>query len=253
MLLNMRDIARKQLAIDMNCREEDFLHDGLVFRPAKINLGCRNKRRQKPYLEAATMGKGIVVSGDEEILRQVQPLLRGKSREEIFEAPFFYGHSIYYLPDSNITRIERSFDGLEFVVKERDQIAALRGIQGFDNAIGFSENGSYTTGIVLYAKEAEKIVALAGASVECDTMWQIGIDVLPEFRNKGLATYLVNRITFLIMEKGIVPYYCAASSNIGSQATAHRSGYGAAWMSTYHNAFDGSSSFDEYLNIKKIR
>ncbi|WP_176431422.1 GNAT family N-acetyltransferase [Anaerovirgula multivorans] len=248
----MKDIARKQLAIDMNCREEDLINDGLVFCNAKTNLGCRNVKRQNPYLEIATMGKGIVVSGDENILDRIKPLLIGKSREEIFEAPFLYGHSIYYLPDKNITRIEKTFDGLEFFVKEQSQIADLYGIQGFDNAIGFSKDGSYTTGIGMYAKKDEKIVALVGASTECDTMWQIGIDVLPEFRNKGLATYLVNNITFLIMEKGIAPYYCAASSNISSQATAHRSGYVATWMSTYQNAFDGSSSFDEHLNIKKI-
>lgn len=252
MLLNMKNIARKQLAIDMNCRAEDLINDGLVFCNAKINLGCRNIVRQKPYLEVTTMGKGIVVSGEKKVVNKIKPLLIGKSREEIFEAPFFYGHSIYYLPDKNITRSEKIFDGLDFFVKDQDEISSLYGIQGFDNAIGFEEDRSYNTGIVMYAKKNEKIVALAGASIECDTMWQIGIDVIPEFRNEGLATYLVNNITFLIMEKGIVPYYCAASSNISSQATAHRSGYVATWMSTYHNAFDGSSSYDEYLDIKKI-
>jgi hypothetical protein len=83
----MKNIARKQLAIDMNCREEDFINDGLVFCNSKMNSGCRNINRQKPYLEVSTMGKGIVVSGEENILNKIKLLLIGKSREEIFEAP----------------------------------------------------------------------------------------------------------------------------------------------------------------------
>jgi hypothetical protein len=252
MILNIKNIARKQLAIDMNCREEDFINDELVFCNSKINFGSRNVNRQKPYLEISTMGKGIVVSGEENILHKIEPLLIGKSREEIFEAPFVYGISIYYLPDKNITKIEKKFDGVDSIVNEQKEIAKLYGIQGFDNAICFDENGSYTTGIAVYAQRNGKIIALAIASIECKTMWQLGIDVLPEFKNIELATYLVNQITFLIMEKGIVPYHCAASSNIGSQATAHRSGFIPTWICSYHNAFDGSSSFDEYLDIKKI-
>jgi predicted GNAT family acetyltransferase len=252
MLEDMVDIARKQLVTDLNCREEDFINDGVVFCHAKMNEGCRNINRQRPFLEIATMGKGIVVSGDEEVIERIKPFLVGKSREEIFEAPFVYGHSIYYLPDKGIKRLARTYDGFQFLVKEREEITELNEIRGFDNAIEFAEDGSYSTGIVMYAKKGEKIVALAGASIECETMWQIGIDVLPEYRKIGLATYLVNNIAFLIMEKGIVPYYCAASSNIGSQATAFKSGFIPVWMSTYQNAFDGSSSFKELLDIEKI-
>jgi hypothetical protein len=250
--LNIRDIARKQLAVDMNCREEDFMNDGLIFCKSRINLGCRNKNRQKPYLEISTMGKGIVVSGEGNIIHKVGPLLIGKSREEIFEAPFLYGISIYYLTDKNIKKTEKKFDEIEIITKEQKEIANLYGIQGFENAIEFDEYGNYTTGIVTYAQKNGKIIALAGASIECESMWQLGIEVLPEFQNMGLAAYLVNYITFLVMEKGILPYYCAASSNIGSQATAYRSGYIPTWICSYHNAFDGSSSFNEYLNVNNI-
>ncbi len=251
-MLNVKDIARKQITIDMNCREDDLLNDGIVFCKSKKNPGCRNLNRQSPFLECVTMGKGIVISGDEKIIDRIKPILIDKSREEVFEATFWYGHSIYFLPDTDIKKMDCKFKNFNFFFKEGKDISKLVGIQGFENSIDLNKDGSYKAGIVMYAKENDRIIAIAGASIECDTMWQIGIDVLPEYRNTGLATYLVNNITIKILGKGIVPYYCAASSNIGSQAIAHRSGYIASWVSTYKNAFDGSSSFEEYLNIKKI-
>jgi len=38
-------------------------------------------------------------------------------------------------------------------------------------------------------------------------MWQIGIDVLEDYRNKGIAKSLVSNLAIMIMERGIVPYY----------------------------------------------
>ncbi|MGE7828166.1 hypothetical protein [Paenibacillus sp. NPDC093718] len=37
---------------------------------------------------------------------------------------------------------------------------------------------------------------MAGASKTCTKLWQIGTEVLPKYRNLGLASYLVNRLTF---------------------------------------------------------
>lgn len=47
----------------------------------------------------------------------------------------------------------------------------------------------------------------AGAAADSSLMWQINIDVLPEFGKKGLATSLVSNLAIIIMERGIVPYY----------------------------------------------
>ena len=65
------EIVKKQLAIDMNCNIEDLNKNGLVFCEAKLNEGRRRFNRQSPFLEIATMGKGIVVSGDIDVLEKV--------------------------------------------------------------------------------------------------------------------------------------------------------------------------------------
>ena len=39
----MLDIVRRQLAVDMNCKEEGFLHDNVIFCEAKEKEGYFSK------------------------------------------------------------------------------------------------------------------------------------------------------------------------------------------------------------------
>ncbi|MCL2300471.1 MAG: GNAT family N-acetyltransferase [Firmicutes bacterium] len=80
---------------------------------------------------------------------------------------------------------------------------------------------------------------MAGASIDCARMWQVGIDMLPDCRNHGLAAYLVNRLTLEILRRGFVPYYGTSIANIPSQRTAHRAGYYPAWVCSYKGSFEG--------------
>ena len=40
---------------------------------------------------------------------------------------------------------------------------------------------------------SDKLVGLAACSADCDNMWQIGVDVLPEYRRMGIASSLDSR------------------------------------------------------------
>jgi hypothetical protein len=171
------------------------------------------------------MGKSIVVSADSNILAKIKPLLENKTREDIFVAPFVLGHSLYYIPDCERIKKLPLPDGFDFYIEEGKAIHDLYKISGFDNAIQYDINHPRPDVIVVYAMCDNEIVAMAGASADSSLMWQIGIDVLPLFRNKGLATSLVSNLAIMIMERGIVPYYGTASSNIASQSVAYRSGF----------------------------
>lgn len=244
------EAVRFQLAVDMNCNEQDFLKDGIIFCEAKINEGRRMFERQSPYLEAATMGKGIVVSADLDILERIKPVLEDKSRDDLFSAPFLYGHSLYYIPDCKRMRKLPLPEGFTLHVKEGNEIHKLYEFPGFYNAIQYDKNHPRPDVLAIYAMKGNEIAGVAGASIDSKTMWQIGIDVVPSFRNYGLAACLVSNLAVMIMERGIVPYYGTASSNIPSQAVAYRSGFIPAWMCTYKNIFDGKSQYNmEFTNI----
>ncbi|MCM1989048.1 GNAT family N-acetyltransferase [Oceanirhabdus seepicola] len=240
----MIEIVRKQLAIDMNCNIQDFIKDGIVFCEAKSNEGRRMFDRQSPFLEIATMGKSTVVSADSDILTKVKPLLETKTREDIFVAPFLFGHSLYYIPDCDRIKKISPPDGFTFHIKEGKEIHKLYKIPGFENAIQYDINHPCPDTLVIYAMYGYEIVAMAGASADSSLMWQIGIDVLPKFRNKGLATTLVSNLAIMIMDRGIVPYYGTASSNIPSQSVAYRSGFIPTWMCSYKNTFDGTAPYE---------
>lgn len=242
------EIVRSQLALDMNCREQDFLTNGITFCLAKLNEGRRMFERQKPYLEIATMGNGTVVSADIDILVKIKPIIENKSRDDLFSSPFLYGHSLYYVPDCTRIKELPCPDEFTFHVGEGKEIHHLYEFQGFNNALSYDKNHIRPDILATYVMKGDIVAAVAGASIDSKTMWQIGIDVLPPYRNVGLASCLVCNLALMIMERGIVPYYGTASSNIPSQAVAYRSGLIPTWMCTYKNLFDGKSTYN--VNIE---
>ena len=80
------------------------------------------------------------------------------------------------------------------------------------------------------AYDGEMLIGLAGCSADCDTMWQIGVDVLPAYRKKGVASALTSRLALETVSRGKVPFYCCAWSNVASARNAIRSGFRPAWV-----------------------
>ena len=59
---------------------------------------------------------------------------------------------------------------------------------------------------------------------------QIGIDVLPKFRSKGIGTYLVTILKNKIEEMGAIPFYGTSVSNYHSWNIALNSGFRPTWV-----------------------
>ena len=235
------DTVKEYIAESLNCTKEDLEKDAVAL--------VSNDKQKSPFLEICTIGQAVVVSTSPEILPKVQKLVEGKSRDEIFEIPFVYGQSIYYVPDLKLLQKQTLHDQYELL--QGEEIQKLRGIKGFENSLAFDEEGNTPTCIVFYAMKDGKIIALAGASKESDKMWEMGVDVKVEYRSEGLASILVSNLAVAIMEQGIVPIYCASVTNVGSQAVAHRSGLIPCWVSTYRTTLDGSSVYDDV--VKKMQ
>ncbi len=94
------------------------------------------------------------------------------------------------------------------------------------------------------AYDGNKLVGLAGCSADCESMWQIGIDVLPEYRRQGIASALTSRLAIETLKRDKVPFYCAAWSNIKSVRNALRSGFRPSWVEMTAKSID----FVECLN-----
>ena len=232
-------IALQQSAFDSGCSPADFLSC-----ENKVVLSTADPRARK-YLELpffcdlTSYGNNIVASVSEEIRRITEAYLSKYPVAHCFETPnlhilmeklkpFSYNICFmaeYFLPDMEILkplgcgfelRVFQPEDFTDFYLpewhnalcKDRRQLDVLA-VAAFDN---------------------KKIVGLAGCSADCDSMWQIGVDVLPEYRRRGIAASLTSTLAVEIVKRNKVPFYCCAWSNIQSARNAIKSGFKPAWV-----------------------
>ncbi|MCL2029994.1 MAG: GNAT family N-acetyltransferase [Oscillospiraceae bacterium] len=235
----MLRIVQSQLATDLNCSPDDFNRDGFVFCEAKENPGRRPFPRGERHFDMLTMGSAVIVSATPDILPFLREQLDGKNRYDAFNMPFVHGQGLYFLPD-NPQPLPMP-NGFEVKRLERNEIMKLYDLyqrDDFSNAIQFDPNHPRPDVLAVLAMEGGKAAGMAGASADCGMMWQIGIDVRTEYRNRGIAAALTNRLAIEILERGKIPYYAAAICNIASQRTAYRAGFKPAWACVYRGRFD---------------
>ena len=223
--------VRAQLAVDLNCRSGDFGGDGLFFAEAADNPGRRPFPRGDHWLEMATMGGAAVVSASPSVLPRARRLLAGKTRDDAFAMPFVRGFGLFFLPAQNAA--PPLPDGYQRETVERGRIPGLYAFPGFRNALQYDVNHPRPDVLALVARHDGGIAGMAAASADCEKLWQIGIDVLPGHRGRGLGAALVRRLSDEILRRGHVPYYGAAATNIASLRTALRAGFAPAWTAAF--------------------
>jgi GNAT superfamily N-acetyltransferase len=236
----MLEVVRKQLATDLNCSPDDFLREGFVFAEARENPGRRPYPRKARHLDMLTMGNAVIVSATPDILPYVKEQLAGKTRDEAFEAPFVHGVGINCLPGT-LPALSAP-DGVSLEIVGRDGIPKLYGLtdkKNFRYALQYDPNHPRPDVLAVTASVDGVVAGIAGVSADCEEMWQIGVDVLPEYRNLGIAAVAVNRLASAVLAKGKVPFYAAAATNIASQRVAGRAGFAPAWATVWRARFDG--------------
>ncbi len=237
----MIDIVRAQLAVDLNCQEVDLLKpaDTFVFAEYRENEGHRHFFDSKHHFEMLNMGGATVVSATEPILSYMKARLEGFTPKQAYGMEFVTEQSLYFLPD--LARlVEQSFaDGVEVEVVYDSDIHEFYKIEGFRNAIQYNPNHVRPDKIAVVARVEGEIAGMAGVSADCERLWQIGIDVMPQYRKYGLAAALVTKISTVTLQQGKIPYYGTATCNIASQRVAYKCGFNVAWSTTYGANFPG--------------
>ncbi|MCI8796864.1 MAG: GNAT family N-acetyltransferase [Dorea sp.] len=197
------------------------------------------------YIKILAYRNCVVVCASEDLYYKVREHLQGKNRDEIFEFPLVYGQTIHYVPDDNYTKDEAKSSGYQCKYLFDRDILALTGLTGFENSLAFDENGSTSTKAVYIARDKNRIIGVAGAAESLvNGVWEIGIDVMEEYRNARLGTYLVRGLTKELLERNIIPFYSASITNIGSQMVASRCDYIPFWVDTFGTILDGSSVYN---------
>ncbi|MBZ9625062.1 MULTISPECIES: GNAT family N-acetyltransferase [unclassified Clostridium] len=234
-------IAREQLALDYNCQVSDFEKEKNTIVENKLTYGRRIYDNDGCFLKLLCFGGKVIIS--------TSPIMMSWCEEKmlnrdvwIFEYPKLrvidkklqeFGHEIadihhYYLPNPKVACIEPITNVKWY---ECEDILQFQNDDRFGQAFVFDEN--HPDVLAVAAFKGDNIMGMAGASADSKTMWQIGIDVLPEYRGRGIGTNLTILLKNEILKRGKVPFYGTVDSHFHSQNIAINAGFFPAWAELY--------------------
>ena len=235
---DMLRIAMEQSAEDMGCAAEDFLAEENVLVPYRMGEGARRYLKAPITCSMATYGSNVVAAVAEDLSDLVAEYLGRYTFYQCFEVPAIHwlneclarrGYKIcrmaeYWLPGKD--RIPELKCAYETRVLGQEDFAELY-LPEWGNALCADRRQLDVLGVGAY--DGDRLVGLAGCSADCEDMWQIGVDVLPPWRRRGIASALTAKLAGEILDRGKVPFYSLAWSNIRSARNAVRSGFIPAW------------------------
>ena len=244
--------VKAQLALDFNCEPGDFDREENVITPAAALEGRRRFSDKPFFLQMATFGTGAVISAEE----RLHPWLREWAKEKrgawLFEQQNFYllerelrkyGFRMAQTHHMFAPKPERTGIKTDLRVRwlEQEDIAPFYGREEFPNAICARFHPERPDVLAVVALEGEEIMGMAGCSADTPEMWQIGIDVLPPYRGRGVGKALVALLRDEAFRRGALPYYGTSLSNIASWRVALASGFLPTWVEAEaREAEDGS-------------
>ena len=255
-------IAMAQSAVDLCADASDFAKNENVVVLSRENEAARRYLKLPFSCQLVSYGNNVVASVSAELYGITEKYINSYPSEHCFETPHMHvlndalkekGHKIcfmaeYFLPDVSVLRPLDCAYRLRILTP-----ADFEGLylSEWSNALCRDRKHLDVLGIGAY--DGDRLVGLAGCSSDCDSMWQIGIDVLPEYRRQGIASALTSRLALEILNRGKVPFYCAAWSNVKSVRNAVKSGFRPAWVEMTAKPCDVVDGMNRVDNVGEVQ
>lgn len=234
----MLQIAMRQSAEDIGCAADDFLKSSNVTVPFHLGANARRYYKLPISCSLVSYGNNVVAAATDEVSDLVTEYIGRYEFYHCFETPNMHwlnerlmekGHKVcfmaeYYLFDAD--RVQNPGCPYEVRILGPADFEELY-LPEWSNALCKERKQLDVLGAGAY--DQGRLVGLTGCSADCHDMWQIGVDVLPDYRRRGIASALTAILAREIMERGKVPFYCTAWSNIRSVRNAVKSGFIPAW------------------------
>ena len=238
------EAAYRQLAVDFNTTPEAIQGGGIIFTPPALNPGRRAYSNQLPFFEMATTGAAAVIMAHEGLWPALEDwskdaeephwLLEFPRMRKLAEILAPHGYELtqtfhHYLPSRDF-RPAQAPEGLALQWLEREDIRRFYPNGAWPNALQSEENPARPDMLALLALDGDRPAAMAGISADSPALWQIGIDVLPGYRGRGLGGLLAEGLAYEAERRGAVPFYGTSLSNLHSQNIAWKCGFRPAWV-----------------------
>ena len=256
-------IAMAQSAIDLCAAPADFEKNENVVVLSQVSEGARRYLKLPFSCQLVSYGNNVVASVLPEFREIAENYINKYPVEHLFETPHLHvlndmllkkGQKIcfmaeYFLPDVDVLheRVVEGANPYEIRLLTQTDFADLY-LPEWSNALCEARKELDVLGVGAY--DGGRLIGLAGCSADCEQMWQIGIDVLPEYRRQGIASALTSRLAIEILKRGKVPFYCAAWSNIKSVRNAIRSGFRPAWVEMTAKSIETVDGMNGFTNEK---
>ena len=233
----------KQLSLEFNCTPADLQAKENIITIPSLNEGRRIYSPDKPFLQMVTLGANTVIMADECLHEFLYDWSKNVEGHRLFEFDNLmklngelkkYDYQLntthhMFLPCRNID-VEENYQVKWLYDSE---IRPFYGDPRFPNAIAYPAPCPVRPDrIVVVAHDGDTIMGMAGCSEDAPHWQQIGIDVLPDYRSRGIGSYLVTLLKNKIIDMGDIPFYGTATANIRSQNIALNSGFKPAWVET---------------------
>lgn len=236
------DIAKKQLRLDYNLQITDFEKNTNTIVEKGLLEGRRVYAHDNCFLKVFCMENKAFISTESIIIPWFEEFYGKGTGQWFFSYPNLrkidnklneFGHEIadvhhYYLPTFDNIPIKELAPVKWY---EKEDILQFRDDDRFGEAFAFNDDFPDMLGVAAF--DGDEIIGMAGASADSESMWQIGINVMPAYTGKGIATYLVRLLKEEVYKRGKIPFYGTAESHINSQNVAINSGFFPAWAELY--------------------
>ena len=235
----MNDILCEQLSRDYCCSREDVLDGKNHFTKYSLVDGRRRyQEKEECYLKLVCVNGKLLFTGREDIIAWCQENFESYGSEWFMEAKNLRklnnrlhqdGYQIGMAHPFYISEEKSDVDTSGYDIKwyRGKEIEQFRGDNRFCEAYTFCKTAPDMVGVA--AIKDDEILGMAGASMDSPMMWQIGINVEPNGRRKGIGKMLVALLKNEILDKGRLPYYGTSMGHIASQKVAIGSGFVPAW------------------------
>lgn len=251
-------IALQQSAYDCNCSPEDFLREEHI-----VTLSQKHPRARK-YLplpfecDLVSYGSNVVAQTSERLTEVVREYISKYIVAHSFETPNVHVldemlepfhlkvcfTAVYYLPD--LDKLRELPCPYEMRVLHQEDFRDLY-LPEWSNALCEKRKELDVLGVGAY--DGGKLVGLAGCSADCEDMYQIGIDVLPDYRRQGVASALTSKLALEILKLDKVPFYCTAWCNLKSARNAIKCGFSPTWVELTARDIDYVNEFNRGLKL----
>ena len=241
-MIDCTAMLEAQLAIDYGCTEEDVRGQAHVFRPMdgggdRRVIGCDGA-----LLQAAVYRGKLLVRAKEPMLawcrkywaeRDAAWLSEPQSlmtldRELRRHGQYLADTHHHYIPDGQAHPVAPRYPVRWY---GQEELSAFHGDERFNEALLFDSRRPDM--LAVCAMEGETILGMASVTRNSGRLWEIGVNVTPEGRGRGVGAYVTALLKERVLSIGVTPTYGTAESHIASQRVAYRAGFMPAFFELF--------------------